>query len=119
MGQERGSAMIWLTLLLCFQSSLAATFMVGDASGWGFGVSNWPNGKSFKAGDVLEFKYNRPNHDVAVVDKEGYESCYVADDAQVFETGDDLITLQQGHNYFVCGFPGHCNNGMKIAVTAT
>ncbi|XP_016670054.1 chemocyanin-like [Gossypium hirsutum] len=98
MGQEGGSAMIWLTLLLCFQSSFAATFMVGDAS---------------------EFKYNRPNHDVAVVDKEGYEACYVADDAQVFETGDDLITLQQGHNYFVCGFPGHCNNGMKIAVTAT
>ncbi|PPS03385.1 hypothetical protein GOBAR_AA17274 [Gossypium barbadense] len=104
MGQEGGSAMIWLTLLLCFQSSFAATFMVGDASGWGFSV---------------KFKYNRPNHDVAVVDKDGYEACYVADDAQVFETGDDLITLQQGHNYFVCGFPGHCNNGMKIAVTAT
>ncbi|KAK5803450.1 hypothetical protein PVK06_031095 [Gossypium arboreum] len=119
MGRERGSAMILLTLMLCFQSSFAATFMVGDASGWGFDVNNWPKGKTFKAGDVLEFTYNRANHDVAVVDKEAYESCKIPQEAPVFETGDDLIPLKKGDNYFVCGFPGHCEGGMKIAITAT
>ncbi|XWS19116.1 hypothetical protein CRYUN_Cryun32bG0104000 [Craigia yunnanensis] len=111
-----------MALMLCFllhsETTYVATFMVGDASGWGFGVSNWPNGKSFKVGDVLEFSYNRANHNVAVVDKNGHDSCTVAGSAQVFQTGDDQITLKQGENYFICGFPGHCASGVKIAITA-
>ena len=31
----------------------ATTFTVGDSSGWGFNVQSWPNGKTFKVGDVL------------------------------------------------------------------
>ncbi|XP_039066902.1 chemocyanin-like [Hibiscus syriacus] len=106
MAQERGSAIMCMTVMLCmmvcFKTSFATTFMVGDASGWGFGVNNWPNGKSFKAGDVL-----------------AYEACKVPLSAPAFKTGDDLITLNKGDNYFLCGFPGHCEAGMKIAVRAT
>ncbi|KAE8728209.1 Chemocyanin [Hibiscus syriacus] len=122
MAQERGNAMMCMTvmlfLLLSMKTSFATTFMVGDASGWDFGVNSWPNGKSFKAGDVLEFTYNRAIHDVMVVDKEAYEACERPISAPRFETGDDLITLKKGDNYFICSFPGHCEGGLKIAVNA-
>ena len=57
MAQERGSAIfaivLILGLLLHCENVWATTFTVGDAGGWTFNVSNWPNGKTFKAGDVL------------------------------------------------------------------
>uniref|UniRef100_A0A2N9HLY7 Phytocyanin domain-containing protein n=1 Tax=Fagus sylvatica TaxID=28930 RepID=A0A2N9HLY7_FAGSY len=57
MAQERGSAIfaivLILGLLLHYENVWATTFTVGDAGGWTFNVSNWPNGKTFKAGDVL------------------------------------------------------------------
>ncbi|EOY25915.1 hypothetical protein QUC31_011843 [Theobroma cacao] len=122
MAKERGSAIIAMALLLFFllhsETTHAATFKVGDDDGWRFGVSDWPNGKSFKAGDILEFVYNRANHNVAVVDKDGHDSCTVPDNATVFQTGDDKITLEKGENYFICGFTGHCANGMNLAITA-
>ncbi|GMI70534.1 plantacyanin [Hibiscus trionum] len=122
MALGRGSVMkcisVMLCLMVCLKTSFATNFTVGDASGWRFGVSSWPDGKSFKAGDVLEFKYNRIFHDVIVVDKKGYESCTVPEGAPKFKTGDDLITLKKGDNYFLCGFPFHCFFGMKIAITA-
>ncbi|KAK8519576.1 hypothetical protein V6N13_133470 [Hibiscus sabdariffa] len=121
MAQGRGSVMkcmaVTLCLMVCLKTSFAATFTVGDASGWSFGVSTWTNGKSFKAGDVLEFKYDQAFHDVVVVDKGAYDSCIVPPGAPKFQTGDDRVTLKKGDNYFICGFPGHCAGGMKIAAT--
>jgi len=31
----------------------AATYTVGDSSGWTFNTDTWPKGKRFRAGDVL------------------------------------------------------------------
>lgn len=60
MGQGSGSARLGLaigvTILSLFALTnpiLAATYTVGGAGGWTFNVNNWPNGKSFKPGDVL------------------------------------------------------------------
>ena len=61
MAQARGSAIVANLLLLCVllvcMNGDATNFTVGDAKGWGLNVKDWPNGKSFKAGDVL-CKYN-------------------------------------------------------------
>jgi hypothetical protein len=40
-------------LLLCVLVAESAVFNVGDRSGWSFNTNSWPNGKRFKAGDVL------------------------------------------------------------------
>ncbi|XP_023525707.1 basic blue protein-like isoform X2 [Cucurbita pepo subsp. pepo] len=43
-----------LLLLLGFEhGDAAATFVVGDSNGWNLGVEGWPNGKVFRAGDIL------------------------------------------------------------------
>ncbi|XP_031255991.1 basic blue protein-like [Pistacia vera] len=107
-------------LLLHSELSEATTYTVGnsDSNGWTYNVANWPKGKSFKAGDVLVFNYDPALHNVVVVNKRGYKNCTTPKNAKVYQTGNDQITLAQGNSYFICNFPGHCEAGMKIAVTA-
>lgn len=65
------------------------------------------------------FNYNRAIHNVVVVPRSAYLSCTTPRGAKVYQTGNDKIKLVRGQNYFICNFPGHCEAGMKIAVTAT
>ncbi|KAG6607644.1 Basic blue protein, partial [Cucurbita argyrosperma subsp. sororia] len=62
---------IALLLLLGFEHGDAATFVVGDSNGWNLGVEGWPNGKVFRAGDILRFNYNPIVHNVVTVDESG------------------------------------------------
>ncbi|XP_044491096.1 basic blue protein-like [Mangifera indica] len=120
----RTSAILSVILLLSVQllhlkMVLAATFVVGDAAGWTFNVAAWPNGKHFKAGDQLVFKYDPNVHNVVAVNRNGYDSCAILPpNAPEFTSGHDQIKLKAGPNYFICGVPGHCEGGMKIAVIA-
>lgn len=66
MSKGRGSAsmnmltvMISLLLLLfLFESVNGATYNVGGPGGWTYNTDTWPNGKKFRAGDVLsKFKF--------------------------------------------------------------
>ncbi|KAM1316634.1 hypothetical protein ACFX13_020390 [Malus domestica] len=118
--QLRGSAIVTaviaIGLVLHGEIAHAKTFTVGEGDGWNFKVHDWPNGKNFTANDTLVFKYNNAFHNVAVVDENGYRTCTVG--GKLLSTGNDVIKIQQGQNYFICGFPGHCAAGMKIAVTA-
>ncbi|KAJ4717017.1 basic blue protein-like [Melia azedarach] len=122
MAQARGRAtvaaatVLLLVVVQCGVSS-AATFKVGDEGGWVFGVQDWPNGKTFKDGDILEFNYTPGRHNVVVVDEKGYNECKAASGATTFTTGKDQITLKKGKSFFLCGFPTHCDNGMKLAIT--
>ncbi|KAL6911432.1 hypothetical protein ACP4OV_000237 [Aristida adscensionis] len=95
-----------------------ATYMVGDYGGWKFNVAGWAKGRTFRAGDVLVFSYNRAVHDVAVVDAAAYRSCAVPRGARVLRSGRDKVKLRRGTHYFVCAVRGHCQAGMKIAVRA-
>ncbi|PSS02858.1 Basic blue protein [Actinidia chinensis var. chinensis] len=125
MSQGRGSAVVAAAAVLCLLMVLnsevvqAATYKVGGARGWTFIVVGWPKGKNFKAGDVLLFSYRTGAHDVAVVNKAGYDSCKVPSNAKVYSSGKDQIKLVKGKNFFICTFPFHCAFAMKIAVTAT
>ncbi|KAG6510223.1 basic blue protein-like [Zingiber officinale] len=133
------SALVILALVVvghCLLGHTEATdFIVGDAGGWKFNVIDWPNGKSFKAGDVLGktsgdlserktiysfavFNYAAGSHNVVSVTEAGYDQC-LPFDGKVYTSGKDRITLVKGDNYFICSFPGHCAANIKIKVTAT
>ncbi|XP_057531746.1 basic blue protein-like [Amaranthus tricolor] len=125
MGQGSGSARLGLaigvTILSLFALTnpiLAATYTVGGAGGWTFNVNNWPNGKSFKPGDVLAFNYDKTVHNVVAVSKRGYDSCNSPKGAKTYQTGKDRIKLNKGANYFICTIPTHCQSGMKISINA-
>ncbi|KAL9245113.1 hypothetical protein vseg_018801 [Gypsophila vaccaria] len=124
MAQGRGSAKTSVALVLAIlcvmamtQTTFGAVYTVGGAGGWTFNVAGWPNGKSFRAGDVLAFNYARNLHNVVPVSKRGYDSCNAAG-ARASQTGHDRIRLRKGPNFFICSIPGHCQAGMKIAVNA-
>ncbi|KAI8025840.1 Basic blue protein [Camellia lanceoleosa] len=125
--QGRGNAIIAaVVLVVCMEVLLrcevaqGSNFIVGDAGGWTFGVSGWPNGKSFKAGDILGNVQLYPPgiHNVVVVGKADHDNCNVPNGAKTYTSGKDSISLAEGPNYFICGIPGHCQAGVSIAVTA-
>eukprot|EP00268_Persea_americana_P019546 TRINITY_DN2002_c0_g2_i1.p2 TRINITY_DN2002_c0_g2~~TRINITY_DN2002_c0_g2_i1.p2 ORF type:complete len:131 (-),score=16.35 TRINITY_DN2002_c0_g2_i1:373-765(-) len=126
MAKGRGSAwnavaaagVTLLFLLIHSEIAQAATYTVGDSGGWTFNVVNWPNGKRFRAGDVLVFKYNSALHNVVAVNSGGYKGCTTPTGSKVYQTGNDQIKLARGQNFFICNFVGHCQGGMKIAVNA-
>lgn len=65
------------------------------------------------------FNYNSGIHNVVAVDRGGYANCKTSPaDAKVYKTGKDQIKLVKWQNFFICNFPGHCESGMKIAITA-
>lgn len=61
MSQGRGSASLpivvtvvsLLCLLVLLERADAATYTVGGPGGWTFNTNAWPNGKRFRAGDIL------------------------------------------------------------------
>ncbi|XP_043703789.1 basic blue protein-like [Telopea speciosissima] len=110
-----------IALLLCifipFKIAYAATYIVGDSLGWNFNVRDWPSEKTFTVGDTLVFNYDTSLHNVVEVDIHGYNNCQVSSRFKTFTSGNDSIKLlAAGHNYFICGFSGHCNKGMKIDI---
>ncbi|GJN23068.1 hypothetical protein PR202_gb10685 [Eleusine coracana subsp. coracana] len=97
----------------------AASYRVGDDSGWDNGVDYdaWAGGKKFKVGDTLEFLYSEGFHNVVVVDAASYAACAIPGNAPTLTSGDDRVALRQaGQWFFICGVAGHCESGMKLAV---
>ncbi|TYJ50232.1 hypothetical protein E1A91_A01G191500v1 [Gossypium mustelinum] len=72
---------------------------------------------SFTVGGRV-FNYNPSIHNVVAVNRAGYKSCKAPKGAKVFKSGKDQIKLKKGQNFFICNYIGHCQAGMKIAVTA-
>ncbi|KAJ1297879.1 hypothetical protein BS78_01G411700 [Paspalum vaginatum] len=118
MAQGRGSATLGGLLAVCLLLGVVAH--IADAEthkvDWSFNADAWSKGKNFRAGDVLEFKYDRTAHNVVAVDAGGYYGCRSA--GTTYNSGSDHITLGSGTNYFICSLNGHCGMGMKMAVTA-
>ncbi|XVF49440.1 hypothetical protein PTKIN_Ptkin04bG0012200 [Pterospermum kingtungense] len=112
-------------ILLCFLAvfcfaltSDAATYMVGDTSGWDISsdIDSWVSDKTFKIGDVLLFQYSS-YHNVCEVTKESFQSCNTRDKLRTYSNGNTTVTLSNGGNrYFVCGNQLHCLGGMKLQV---
>ncbi|XVE63837.1 hypothetical protein DITRI_Ditri07aG0053000 [Diplodiscus trichospermus] len=112
-------------ILLCFLaifcfalSSDAATYVVGDTSGWDIStdIDSWASDKRFNVGDVLMFQYSS-YHSVSEVTKKSYETCNTTDVLRTFSNGNTTVTLSKpGARYFVCGNRLHCLGGMKLQV---
>ncbi|CAN6309648.1 unnamed protein product [Urochloa humidicola] len=111
-------AVVLLCVLLHSELAESAVYTVGDRGGWSFNSGNWPRGKRFRAGDVLVFKYSPKAHNVVPVNAAGYRSCSAPRGVRALTSGNDRVTLKRGVNYFICSFPGHCQAGMKVAITA-
>ncbi|XP_044984313.1 basic blue protein-like [Hordeum vulgare subsp. vulgare] len=99
----------------------AASYTVGDGSGWDIGIDYhaWASGKKFRVGDTLEFLYSlgEAEHNVVLVDAQSFAACTVPSNAPTLTTGDDTVSLTQaGQWFFICGIEGHCQDGMKLAV---
>ncbi|XP_018505540.1 basic blue protein [Pyrus x bretschneideri] len=119
-GRTNATMVMQVVVVLCLMLHLeythAAPQAVGDSGGWTFNSDSWPNGKHFRAGDVLLFNYDPNLHNVVAVDRGGYSSCTTPSGAKVFRSGKDRVRLGRGQNYFICSFPGHCESGMKVAI---
>ncbi|XP_066310925.1 basic blue protein-like [Miscanthus floridulus] len=98
----------------------AEDYMVGDDDGWHLHVdyNAWASGKTFRVGDKLEFVYSVGYHNVVILDDAAsYEACTVPSDALKLTSGDDSYELSDaGEFFFICGFEGHCQSGMKFKV---
>ncbi|KAI8025841.1 Basic blue protein [Camellia lanceoleosa] len=112
------ASVVCMVVLLHCEVADAASFTVGNVGGWTFGVSTWPNGKSFKVTFLVMFNYPPGKHNVLAVGKADHDNCNVPNGAKTYTSGKDQIRLAKGPNYFICGIPGHCGAGMSIAVTA-
>ncbi|XVF45738.1 hypothetical protein PTKIN_Ptkin02bG0230500 [Pterospermum kingtungense] len=101
--------------------SKPTTYIVGDEEGWDLVISmeGWTRGKNFHAGDILDFKYDDQKFDVAVVNKEGHDTCTVNEGAKVYSSGHTKIQLVFGANYFIDTVPDICSGGLKMAINAT
>ncbi|XP_018474395.1 uclacyanin-2 [Raphanus sativus] len=117
-GLSKMAATALLLVLAIVPAALAVTYTVGDAAQWDSGVdyTAWVKGKTFRVGDTLEFKYG-PSHSVNEVNKAGYDSCG-GTAIDTHSGGDTTIDLDKvGPRYFYCPTIGHCQGGMKLAVT--
>ncbi|KAL6858845.1 hypothetical protein ACP4OV_017847 [Aristida adscensionis] len=109
-----------LVAVSCAAAASATTYTVGDSNGWATGINyaDWASGKTFNLGDTLVFPFSNGQHDVVEVAKSGYDSCSISNALQTQTNGPTTITLNTpGTHYYICGIPGHCASGMKLAVT--
>ncbi|CAL9175263.1 unnamed protein product [Musa hybrid cultivar] len=100
------------------QSAIAADFTVGDDSGWlpNFNYSSWTQGKEFRVGDNLVFKYMQGAHNVMQVGGPDFKACNTSAVAiNTFTSGNDLVALDTpGRRWYMCGFGDHCTRGQKL-----
>ncbi|KAM7259911.1 hypothetical protein ACFE04_015652 [Oxalis oulophora] len=111
---------IGLTLLICMVvPSVATSYFVGDAQGWGIGVdySTWTAGKAFKVGDSLVFSYGF-NHSVAEVSADNYVSCRITDPMSYDNSGYTEIDLKTSGSHYFISEDIDCSSGMRLAVYA-
>ncbi|KAG8369733.1 hypothetical protein BUALT_Bualt14G0044500 [Buddleja alternifolia] len=93
----------------------AQLYQVGDSAGWnsqGTDYKLWASGIKFKVGDAIVFYYNPQIHNVLQVTKEDFVACSATAPLGTYTGGSDSIELYaSGTYYFICGFPGMCQDG--------
>ncbi|KAK7331639.1 hypothetical protein VNO80_28376 [Phaseolus coccineus] len=96
-GRGISATMVVLCMLgVLSEMAHATTYVVGGhIGGWAFNITDWPNGKKFKGGDIL-----------------------APPGSKMYQSGHDSITLDSGITYFICTSYGHCEAKMKMAVNA-
>lgn len=120
-----GFSKLWLVfnvmclLMETLKFATAAQLKVGDDSAWTIGPNyvTWAANKELHPGDSLLFKYSNNFHDVLQVTKSDYDSCKTDSPLATYKSGNDIVSMSKpGSYYYLCGFPGHCQAGQKVAV---
>ncbi|KAF8036582.1 hypothetical protein BT93_C2337 [Corymbia citriodora subsp. variegata] len=118
-------AMMAVQLWVMLRSVEAATYMVGDATGWtntanggASFYSSWASSKTFKVGDILVFNFVSGQHDVSVASESDFSSCGTSNTITFLTTPPVNYTLTtNGIVYFICTHDSHCSQGQKLSVT--
>ncbi|XP_057794153.1 blue copper protein-like [Salvia miltiorrhiza] len=107
-------------MIICgIEAAAAAVYTVGDSSGWSIGAdyATWTTDKTFSVGDTLAFNYP-PGHTVDEVSASDYKTCTIGNAIASDSSGATSVSLKTaGPHYYICGVPGHCGGGMKLAIT--
>ncbi|ONK73467.1 uncharacterized protein A4U43_C04F31860 [Asparagus officinalis] len=111
---------------------MATDYTVGDSSGWTQGVDykTWASDKTFKVGDTLEeeifdmISRFRVHLRLPAQRERGIEIglrrlLLIQLHPELHDGTQHQMVLprQPGGRYFICGTPGHCSGGMKLAVS--
>ncbi|KAL7134678.1 hypothetical protein ABFS83_11G042700 [Erythranthe nasuta] len=101
----------------------AATYVVGDASGWMVPTggpatyTTWASQYVFRVGDVLVFNFGTGIHDVARVTKDAFDTCTSTNPIAFTTVGPASFTLNStGPDYYTCTFGQHCSLGQKLSI---
>ncbi|PSS23544.1 Uclacyanin 1 like [Actinidia chinensis var. chinensis] len=89
----------------------AKDFIVGDEKGWtlNFDYQAWAQGKDFRVGDRLVFKYPVGVHNVFKVNGTGFQNCIKPPLSEALTSGNDTIILATpGRKWYICGVARHC-----------
>lgn len=66
------------------------------------------------------FEYIAGSHNVVQVDRADYEACNSYRPLKLYSADKVVVDLPNpGTYYFICGIKGHCEYGMKVALTVT
>ncbi|KAI6679350.1 hypothetical protein NL676_033231 [Syzygium grande] len=116
-------AVMVVVLWMMLRSVEAATYVVGDATGWSNAVngasfySAWASSKTFQVDDVLVFNFISGKHDVSVVSESDFTSCNTSSAITFRTTPPVNFTLTTtGALYFTCTHDSHCSQGQKLSV---
>ncbi|CAO2189876.1 unnamed protein product [Urochloa humidicola] len=118
---SRALLILIVAMAAVLETAHGASYTVGAPAGsWDLrtNYTSWASSINFRVGDQLVFEYSRAAHNVLEVSKADHDSCSSSSPLATFTTGDDTIPLPAGGvtRYFICGVPGHCDAGMKLAV---
>lgn len=128
--EGRGSAILAVVAAMVIVSAMApgvsaVNHLVGGTNQWDYPPSGnptyydgtWVPTQTFRVGDTLQFQYTL-NHDVVQYgSKADYDACG-GTQVNKWTSGNDTIPLNAtGVYWFICSFPGHCPDGMKVSVS--
>ncbi|CAN6476280.1 unnamed protein product [Victoria cruziana] len=100
----------------------AATYTVGDSSGWSIPSSpnfydTWAASKTFHVNDKLVFNFPTGAHTAVQVSETDYKACTFTNPIETYGTGPATVTLNgPGAHYYLCSIPGHCAAGQKVTI---
>ncbi|KAL3626255.1 hypothetical protein CASFOL_029804 [Castilleja foliolosa] len=122
--EKRGVVVCLCLVFVLFQVSInGEVYKVGDDAGWtrtiigNVNYTDWANNKTFQLGDVIVFEYNPEFHNVVQVTPGEYRSCEVSSPIATYTSGNDSIAIKtEGHHFYVCGVPDHCEAGQKVDI---
>ncbi|CAI0432776.1 unnamed protein product [Linum tenue] len=108
-----------MVLAVLASKTFATVFIVGGDQGWRARVDYavWAEGKVFRVGDKLVFKYPKCFHNVVKVNEYQFQKCSAPRGVKALATGNDVVELKTvGRNFYICSVGRNCADGCQKLV---